>query len=247
MHVHGKAHSWIPFGGIHTRLGAAPAMIHPAPLDVAIIGLGSGDTAWASASRPETRSLTVFEISGPQPKLLRQLVATRTTFPELRGCSNDPRLRIRLADGRTALEQEGALYDVIEADALWPIAPYAGNLYSVEFFNQCMRRLKPGGILCTWAPTPRVYSSFTQAAPYIVGLGDRSVLFGSNQPIEIDPETWRSRALSPEVRAYLGEDGATGTAWLLERVQQLHRLRRRQLQKNMNFDLFPRDEFHSPN
>jgi spermidine synthase len=245
VHVHGKAHSWIPFGGIHTRLGAAPAMIHPAPLDVAIIGLGSGDTAWASASRPETRSLTVFEISGPQPKLLRQL-SDRQDFPALKRLLDDPRLRIRVADGRNALEQEGALYDVIEADALWPIAPYAGNLYSVEFFNQCMRRLKPGGILCTWAPTPRVYASFTQAAPYIVGLGDRSVLFGSNQPIEIDLEQWRARALSPEVKAYLGDDGASGTAWLLERVQQLHRLRRRQLQKNMNFDLFPRDEFHSP-
>jgi spermidine synthase len=244
--VHGKAHSWIPFGGIHTRLGAAPAMIHPAPVDVAIIGLGSGDTAWAAASRPETRSLTVFEISGPQPKLLRQLAAAES-FPELTHLLNDPRLRIRVADGRTALEQEGRKYDVIEADALWPIAPYAGNLYSVEFFRQCMRRLKPGGILCTWAPTPRVYASFTQAAPHIVGPGDRSVLFGSNEPIEIDVALWQSRAMSPEVVGYLGEDGASGTAWLLSHVQPLHRFKRRQLLRNMNWDLFPRDEFHSPN
>jgi len=244
--VHGKSHSWIPFGGIHSRLGAAPAMIHPAPLDVAIIGLGSGDTAWASASRPETRSLTVFEISGPQPKLLRQLADTQP-FPELRHLLDDPRLRIRLADGRNALEQEGFLYDVIEADALWPIAPYSGNLYSVEFFRQCMRRLKPGGILCTWAPTPRVYASFTQAVPHIVGLGDRSVLFGSNEPIAIDLDAWRARALSPEVVRYLGEESAQGTAWLLESVQPLRRFKRRQLTRNMNWDLFPRDEFHSPN
>jgi SAM-dependent methyltransferase len=245
VYVHGKAHSWIPFGGIHTRLGAAPVIIHPAPVDVAIIGLGSGDTAWASATRPETLSLTVFEISGPQPRLLRRLAAEHN-FPDLARLLNDPRLRIRVADGRTALEQEGRLYDVIEADALWPIAPYAGNLYSVEFFSQCMRRLKPGGILCTWAPTPRVYASFTQAVPFIAGLPDRSVLFGSNEPFAIDPETWRARALSPEVLSYLGEAGSSGTVWLLDRVQQLHRHRRRQLQKNMNFDLFPRDEFHSP-
>jgi spermidine synthase len=245
VHVHGKSHSWIPFGGIHSRLGAAPAMMHPAPLDVAIIGLGSGDTAWASAVRPETRSLTVFEISGPQPKLLRQLADTQP-FPDLKRLLDDPRLRIRLADGRNALEQEGRLYDVIEADALWPIAPYAGNLYSVEFFQQCMRRLKPGGILCTWAPTQRVYASFTQAAPHIVGLPDKSVLFGSNQPIEIDIDTWRARALSPESVRYLGEESAQGTAWLLGRVQELHRFKRRQLLRNMNWDLFPRDEFHSP-
>jgi spermidine synthase len=243
--VHGKSHSWIPFGGIHSRLGAAPAMMHPAPLDVAIIGLGSGDTAWASASRAETRSLTVFEISGPQPRLLRQLADTQP-FPELKRLLDDPRLRIRVADGRNALEQEGILYDVIEADALWPIAPYAGNLYSVDFFRQCMRRLKPGGILCTWAPTTRVYSSFTQAVPHIVGLADRSVLFGSNEPIEVDVEAWRARALSPEVIRYLGEESAHGTAWLLSRVEPLHRLKRRQLLRNMNWDLFPRDEFHSP-
>jgi predicted membrane-bound spermidine synthase len=243
--VHGKSHSWVPFGGIHSRLGAAPSMIHPAPLDVAIIGLGSGDTAWASAARPETRSLTVFEISGPQPVLLRRLAAMQP-FPGLRHLLEDPRLRIRVADGRNALEQEGKLYDVIEADALWPMAPYSGNLYSVEFFQQCMRRLKPGGLLCTWAPTPRVYSSFTQAAPYIVGLGDRTVLFGSNEPIEVDIDAWRARALSPAVVAYLGEDTARGTAGLLSQVQLLNRYRRRQLVKNMNFDLFPRDEFHSP-
>ena len=243
--VHGKSHSWIPFGGIHSRLGAAPAMMHPAPLDVAIIGLGSGDTAWAAGCRPQTRSITVFEISGPQPKLLRQL-ADQYSFPDLRRLLDDPRLRIRVADGRNALEQEGVLYDVIEADALWPIAPYSGNLYSVEFFRQCMRRLKPGGILCTWAPTTRVYASFTQAVPHIVGLGDRSVLFGSNEPIEIDIDTWRARALSPGSVRYLGDESAQGTAWLLSRVSPLHRLKRRQLTRDMNWDLFPRDEFHSP-
>ena len=26
-------------------------------------------------------------------------------------------------------------YDLIEADALWPTSPYAGNLYSLEFFR----------------------------------------------------------------------------------------------------------------
>ena len=54
--------------------GAMPATVHKAPVDVAVVGLGSGDTAWASAWRPETRSLTVFEISAPQPRVLWRLV-----------------------------------------------------------------------------------------------------------------------------------------------------------------------------
>ena len=49
--VNGLPHSWLPFEGIHTLLGAVPALIHPAPEEIAVIGLGSGETAWAVACR----------------------------------------------------------------------------------------------------------------------------------------------------------------------------------------------------
>ncbi len=243
--VRGQSISWIPYGGIHTHLGAAPAIMHPAPRDVAIVGLGSGDTAWASACRPETQSLTVFEISGSQPRLLQQLAA-REKFAELTRLLADPRLRVRAGDGRNALEQEERLYDVIEADALSPWAAYSGNLYSVEFFRQVLGRLKPGGIVCTWAPTQRVYSTFVEAVPYVVGMPDHSVLFGSNQPIAVDLDAWRARAMSPEVRGYLGDDGAKGTMGLLEQVRPMNVSKSRHPRRQMNWDLFPRDEFITP-
>ncbi len=52
--VNGRTNSSLPFGGFHTLLGAAPAVMHAEPREVAIVGLGSGDTAWASACRRET-------------------------------------------------------------------------------------------------------------------------------------------------------------------------------------------------
>jgi len=243
--VNGKHHSQIPFGGTHTRLGAAPAIVHPNPLDVAIIGLGSGDTAWASGCRPETRHMTVFEISGGQPGLLAAFVA-RTQYAPMRSLLSDPRLRIVVDDGRRALQSSDARYDVIEADALWPMVAYAGNLYSEEFFTMCASRLKPGGLLCTWAPTPRVYSTFVTVMPHVIGLGDRQILIGSMEPLEVDLLAWRARLRSAEVRAYLGEDGAAHTDWLLERLQPLHRSGRLQPEQTRNRDLFPRDEFASP-
>jgi len=243
--VNGKHHSQIPFGGTHTRLGAAPALVHPRPLDVAIIGLGSGDTAWASGCRPETRSMTVFEISGGQPGLLAQFVA-RSQYAPMRSLLADPRLRIVVDDGRRALQSSAARYDVIEADALWPAVAYAGNLYSEEFFTMCASRLKPGGLLCTWAPTPRVYSTFVTVMPHVIGLGDREILIGSMQPLEVDLAAWRDRLRSTPVRAYLGEDGAAHTDWLLERLQPLHRSGRVQPEPTRNRDLFPRDEFATP-
>jgi predicted membrane-bound spermidine synthase len=245
VYVNGKGHSWIPFGGVHTVLGAFPAAMHPAPVDVAVIGLGSGDTAWATGSRPETQHMTVFEISGPQPRLLRRLAATED-LPVLRRFLDDPRLRIKVADGRTALGEGGARYDIIEADAQWPVVAYAGNLYSVEFFQHCARHLKPGGLVVTWAPTPRVYSSFVTALPNVLGNGDRTILVGSNEPLEPDMDTWEARLRSPAMTAYLGQDGVDRTLALLRTLRPYHRSGRQQPERHMNFDLFPRDEFFSP-
>jgi spermidine synthase len=240
--VNGKHHSTIPFGGTHTRLGAGPALVHPAPQDVAIIGLGSGDTVWAAGCRPETRTLTVFEISGGQPRLLQRFAADHDYGP-LRSLLADPRLRIVIEDGRRALETTSARYDVIEADALWPNVAYSGNLYSREFFAMCARRLKPGGLLTTWAPTPRVYATFVSTMPYVIGLGDRQVLIGSNEPLEADPAAWTARLHSDAVRAYLGAEGVDSAQWMLERLLPLHRGGRRYAEEEQNADLDPRDEF----
>lgn len=241
--VSGKSHSWLPFGGIHSSLGAAPAVLHPAPVDVAIIGLGSADTAWAVGCREETRSITVFEISGPQPRLLRRLAA-REDLPDLRRFLADPRVRIVVADGRNALARDGRRYDLIEADALLPDVSYAGNLYSAEFFAQCARRLKPGGVLCTWAPTPRVYAAFTRGVRYVVGRDD--VLIGSNEPIAYDHAAWKARLESPAVASYLGPGAVTDAGQLLKQLRPRNVRGRVQPARESNFDLFPRDEFQTP-
>jgi spermidine synthase len=67
---------------------------------------------------------------------------------------------VRLEDGRHALDADTTTYDILEADAIRPEVAYSGNLYSLEFFAACARRLRPGGIMCTWSPTPRVHETF---------------------------------------------------------------------------------------
>lgn len=242
--VNGRSHSDVPFGGIHSRLGAAPALIHRGPRDIAIIGLGSGDTAWAAACRAETRSVTVFEILGPQPRLLRRL-AERGAQPLLRSFLEDPRLRITIADGRNALKASSDLFDLIEADALVPNVAGAGNLYSVEFFGECARRLKPGGIMCTWAPTTRVFASFTRAFPHVLRHRSGTILVGSLTPLAVDPPTWLGRLDSDGVRDYLGARVAEDVAGLLGEFEGIRSPKRR-LATRLNLDLFPRDEFLVP-
>jgi hypothetical protein len=91
-----------------------------------------------------------------------------------------------------------------------------------------------------------VYSTFVSVMPHVIGIGDRQILIGSNQPIEVDLAAWRARLRTPEVRAYLGEEGAASTDWMLERLQPLHVSGRLQPEGTRNRDLFPRDEFNSP-
>jgi spermidine synthase len=238
--VDGKSHSVLPYGNdAHTLLGAVPAVIHPAPLDAAIVGLGSGNTAWAAGCRPETRRIKVFEIASPQRRLLREL-DRRTEFPRLRRLLGDPRVDVQTADGRHALGFEDTLYDIIEADALWPWSGYSGNLYSVEFFELCSRRLKPGGLVCTWAPTPRIAASFARVFPQAVDVG--GILLGSLDPLPFDIETWTLRARAPEVTGYLGRHAARGVLQALRGARRVtpdpgH---------SLNRDLSPRDEFATP-
>lgn len=236
--VNGKGNSWFPFGGVHTALGAVPVAMHPSPRDVAIVGLGSGDTAWGAASAPESQAITVFELSAPQPDLLRRL-AGADALPDLQSLLDDPRIEVVVADGRKALVASDRGYDVIEADAILPSVAYSGNLYSVEFFEIGARRLKPGGLMCTWAPTPRVRASFCRVFPHVVAVGDGDVLLGSNEPIAWEPDAWRARL--QRARAHLGEARYQDVARSLSRATPLTGCG--EARADLNHDLFPRDEF----
>ena len=175
LSINGKGNSWFPYGGVHTMLGALPVALHPDPSHVGLIGLGSGDTAWAASWRPDIRSLTIFELSSPQQTLLKRLNAA-APLPDLQALLDDPRVKVVVADGRKSLVAEPTRYDILEADAMYPSAAYSGNLYSVEFFRIGASRLAPGGLMCTWAPTARIRASFTTVFPHVVAVGDGGIL-----------------------------------------------------------------------
>lgn len=240
LSINGKGNSWFPYGGVHTLLGAAPAIVHPAPLDIAVIGLGSGNTAWAAACRETTRSVTVFELSAPQPELLKRL-AEWDVLPDLQRLLEDPRVLVVVADGRKALAANRIQYDLIEADAIWPESAYSGNLYSVEFFAMCAKRLKPGGIMCTWAPTARVRWTFQRVFSHVLAVGGGDILIGSQHPFPLGSPAWMARLR--QASAYLGSNQVEDliedlkTATLLPSAPSS--------QQAPNRDLFPRDEFAS--
>ena len=231
----------------HVLLGAIPTLVHPAPARVAIIGVGSGGTLWGASASPATGHIVAWEIMASQPALLAEY-AERTGDASVSWFLRDPRIEIRHADGRHALRASADRFDVIEADALRPSSGYAGNLYSVEFFQLVRSRLNAGGIAATWVPTPRVLETVRRVFPHVVFLGNL-VALGSDTPILVDWPAVRARLQAPQVRAHF----ATGQidiealmAPVLEHgaaaLPPLGALDPHQV----NTDMHPRDELPAP-
>ena len=242
--VNGQAHSSLPWGGSTPCWGALPVLVHPAPRTVAAIGLGSGDTLFALASREEVRRIDCIEIMQSQWQTLLALRASGR-FDGLNALVQEPRIRLAFGDGRAFLLRETRRFDVIEADALFPDSAYSGNLYSWEYFDLVRRRLAPGGLAVTWEPTTRVGRTFVKVFPYVKEF--ENILVGSNQPILIDRETVRARARSEFTTQHFrraGIDIESTLAGILGQTPRAYgpRFDRASLD-DLNTDLHPRDEF----
>lgn len=241
----GLGQSAIPYGWTQSVLGFLPALIHPNPQTIAIIGLGSGDTLFHSGGRPETKEIICIEIVGSQMDML-QGMAQRRAYPALLSVLNDPRITYVIADGRSYIMQSGRRFDIIEADALRPNGAYSGNLYSEEYFRLLLDHLNPGGFAVTWAPTERVRTTFIQVFPYYADFGD--ILIGSNAPIDVDLEAIYRRLEDPFTREYYQQSGVNIVQWLEEYLVKRQPVvsdpsTPRPQSTDTNRDLFPKDEF----
>ena len=245
--ANGVGQSWIPYGGIHTVLGALPAFVHPHPRTAAVIGLGSGDTLFGLAGRPELERITCVEIIRPQLETLNRLLE-RWRYPGLVAILSDPRIEHVYGDGRLHLRHAPRRYDIIEADALRPTSAFSGLLYSDAYFALIRDRLTPGGLAVTWSPTARVHNTFLSVFPHVLSYGD--IVLGSNEPIGFDADAIRRRLDDPRARAYYGRavvDIVPLLAPYLDRAPRVYGpADDRSHLADINTDLFPKDEFSVP-
>jgi spermidine synthase len=245
--VNGVGQSWIPYGGIHTVLGALPAFIHPNPRAAAVIGLGSGDTLFGVAGRRELERITCIEIIRPQLETLKQLHRAQPYYG-LHTILTDGRIDHVYGDGRLHVMRAGGRYDLIEADALRPMSAYAGNLYSDAYFGLLRDRLAPGGLAVSWSPTARVHNTFVKVFPHVLSYGD--IVIGSNRPIGLHPARIRERLADPDVQAHFRSSGVDILALLAPYLDRAPHMfgpsdDRMKLQ-DINTDLFPKDELGVP-
>jgi len=247
VYTNGLGQSWIPYHSvsvIHSRLGVLPVLIHPDPKEIAVIGLGSGDTAFSLGGRPETQEITCIEIVESQLDGLRLLHA-KQPYGGLESLLTDKRIKYVFGDGRRYLAASQKKYDIIEADALRATSAFAGNLYSFEYFQLLRSRLKPGGLALTWAPTHRTLETFMRVFPYVLNFD--SVVVGSDQPIAFDPATIRARLDHPFTQAYYAKAGLDLREVVFpffdKKFEELRANRGQLGLPDWNTDLFPRDEY----
>jgi len=189
-------------------LGQLPLLLHPAPRDVAIVGLASGITA-ASAATHSVDRIRVIEVEGAMVEAAERFARFN------RGVLDDPRLTLSINDARNELQFNPALYDVIISEPSNPWMTVASNLFTEDFFRIGRTRLRPGGIFGQWIQTycltPRSLSSilagFHRVFPHVLVFAMASgvdlVVVGSDHPLALDLDETNRRMSDLWVRADL--------------------------------------------
>ena len=249
LYASGQVQANFPYLHIHGLLGSVPALLHPNPEKVMIIGLGSGGTPHTIGVNPETEKIKIIELLGAELPVLKKY-AVRPAGQPLQYLLQDPRYEIIVGDGRRELTISDEKFDIIEADAIQPWRSRAGMLYSQEFFQEVQSRLKPGGFFVQWDVASGAQQTMQSVFPYVmrVGMaGNLWILIGSEHRISFDKELLTQRLQQPQVVNFLEQAGFD-----LDRMRQDVRQAHVQMfsSKNgnkpqpFNTDLFPRGEYY---
>ncbi len=205
FHVSGKVEaSNEPFDmRLQRMLGHLPALIHPDPQSVLIVGFGAGVTAGTFVVYPEIKRIVICEIEKIIPP-----ATSRYFGAENYHVLTDPRTTVHYDDARHYVLTTGDKFDIITSDPIHPWVKGTATLYSKEYFEICKQHLNPGGIVTQWVPLYEsdpdtikselatffeVFPNGTVWANDNNGEGYDVVLMGQNgdAPIDLDQMTRR--------------------------------------------------------
>jgi len=132
---------------LERMLGHVPALVHPGPKSVLIVGVGAGVTAGALSIHPEVARIVVCEIEPMVPASARDYFGE-----ENHHVFDDPRVELIFDDARHFLQTTTEKFDIITSDPIHPWVRGAATLYSLEYLQLVREHLKPGGVVTQWIP-----------------------------------------------------------------------------------------------
>jgi spermidine synthase len=209
FHVSGKVEaSSEPYDmRLQRMLGHLPALVHPNPKSVLIVGFGAGVTAGTFVVHPGIERIVICEMEPLIPP-----VATQYFANENYNVMNDPRVKIVYDDARHYILTTREKFDIITSDPIHPWVKGSATLYSKEYFELVKQHLNPGGIVTQWVPLyesnlPVVKSEFAtffdSFGNGVVfgnenGGGYDSVALGGIEPLRIDLDALSARLARPD-------------------------------------------------
>jgi spermidine synthase len=213
FHVAGKteASTYPKDMRLQRMLGHIPALFHPNPESVLIVGCGAGVTAGSFTQYPSVKRIVICEIE----PLIPQHVAP---FFEAENYNvvNDPRVEIVYDDARHYILTTQEKFDIITSDPIHPWVKGAATLYTKEYFELVKQRLKPGGLVTQWVPfyeSSRAVvlsevATFFEAFPEGTiwgntdeGHGYDVVMLGGAEKLSLDADVVQQRLASPDYAA----------------------------------------------
>ncbi len=135
----------------HEMMAHVPLMALKEPKRVLVVGGGDGGVLREVLKHPSVEKATLCEIDRSVVDLSLE------HYPEIAGGSlDDPRTDLIIADGLKYVAETKEKFDAIIVDCSEPIGPSA-VLHTPEFFGDCKRALKEGGILVTQNGLPFLF------------------------------------------------------------------------------------------
>ena len=134
------------------------------------------------------------------------------------GVLDNPKVRLHIDDGRNYLLRTDKHYDVITFEPMPLALAGVSTFYTQEYYELCLNRLKPGGIVSQWIPlhsnapdivrdlTRTFISVFPEYCAFFVNAD--LFLIGSAAPLRMDYARAKERLATPELHAALAD------AWL---------------------------------
>ncbi|MBI3568241.1 MAG: fused MFS/spermidine synthase [Gemmatimonadetes bacterium] len=196
---------------LQRMLADLPALVHPHPKSVLVVGFGAGVTAGSFVPFPEIERIAVCEIEPLIPQIVSKYFKAENF-----DVANDRRTQITYDDARSFILTTDEKFDIITSDPIHPWVKGAAALYTKEYFEAVKAHLNPGGVVTQWVPLYEsnleavksevatflsVFPNGTVWANNLDGKGYDVVLLAQDAPTTIDIDALNLRLRDPKYAA----------------------------------------------
>lgn len=193
---------------LQRMLGHLTTLIPAKSENFLVIGFGAGATAGAVSIEPKLVHETIVEIEPLVPKFVSRYFGDHNFK-----VAENPKVSVRIDDGRHFLMTTDQKFDGITSDPLDPWVKGAAALYTKEYFQAARDHLNPGGVVTQFV---QLYESTEEAVKSeiatffevfpdgmlfvnnVSGQGYDLVMLGQAGPTPIDVDALSQRLESPE-------------------------------------------------